>query len=279
LKASDRWCRSAPIVLKVGTRAELKVGTKRRNQPGAAGRDLEHDEAGIPEGWSHLLHTRQTWTDAQTELHRPHQPPRSTRSSITLCKTAPFRAGHSEGRCHVYVDASAICPKRSRHVDSKRQNSRCATRPETMLVHRDIANAFQPPAADAQRARGIALRGCERTQSDHRLRSRHRGGLAHEYSTPSSPSRRGQPAGRRRPHQPTAPAHGQHPGPGRRYRRNHHYAGDSRTCSPLLHPLFGRLMFGFGAEDGTPRGRPSARAHGAGGPLHYKYRRTATGTP
>ena len=73
--------------------------------------------------------------------------------------------GHSEGICHVYVDqhvdeAQAVAIA----VDSKAQNLSVCNAAETLLVHQAIADSFLPKVAEGLRAKGIALRGDERTQ-------------------------------------------------------------------------------------------------------------------
>ena len=71
----------------------------------------------------------------------------------------------SDGICHVYVDRHAdISMAVKVAVDSKTQNVSVCNAMETLLVHRDIAEAFLPPLCAAMTAKGVELRGDETTQ-------------------------------------------------------------------------------------------------------------------
>ena len=72
---------------------------------------------------------------------------------------------HYKGVCHAYVDKFAdiriaidIC------INSKVQRPGVCNALETMLVHKDIAEAFLPEMAKAFRDTGVELRGCEKTR-------------------------------------------------------------------------------------------------------------------
>ena len=67
---------------------------------------------------------------------------------------------HDAGNCHVYVDATADVPTAVRIVlNAKAQRPGVCNAAETLLVHRAIAPAFLPAAAEALRAAGVELRG------------------------------------------------------------------------------------------------------------------------
>ena len=73
---------------------------------------------------------------------------------------------HFEGICHTFVDraanvaqAVAIC------VNAKASRPGVCNAMETLLVHRDVAASFLPEVARALEARGVELRGCERTRA------------------------------------------------------------------------------------------------------------------
>ena len=73
--------------------------------------------------------------------------------------------GHADGICHLYVDKSVnIEMAVNIAVDSKTQYVAVCNAIETMLVHRDVAADFLPRAAEALRARGVEIRGCELTR-------------------------------------------------------------------------------------------------------------------
>ncbi|MEK6709173.1 MAG: glutamate-5-semialdehyde dehydrogenase, partial [Nitrospinota bacterium] len=74
--------------------------------------------------------------------------------------------GHAEGICHLYVDrAAGLDMAVSLAVDAKTQYAAVCNAIETLLVHREIAPAYLPRAAKALRAKGVELRGCERTRA------------------------------------------------------------------------------------------------------------------
>jgi glutamate-5-semialdehyde dehydrogenase len=73
--------------------------------------------------------------------------------------------GHSEGVCHVYVDAAADPEMAARIVlDSKLQYVAACNAAETLLVHRDAAERFLVPLLTTLRKAGIELRGCPETR-------------------------------------------------------------------------------------------------------------------
>ena len=124
-------------------------------------------EAGLPEGWCHLLHTRE---DVDQMLRQDDCIdliiPRGSNAFVRhiMQNSAIPVLGHSEGICHVYVDSAADIEEAVKlTVDSKTQNLSVCNAAETLLVHADIADAFLPQAARALREKGVELRGCERT--------------------------------------------------------------------------------------------------------------------
>ncbi|WP_326694909.1 glutamate-5-semialdehyde dehydrogenase [Streptomyces sp. NBC_01766] len=67
------------------------------------------------------------------------------------------------GNCHVYVDAQAdIGTAVDILVNSKAQRPSVCNAAETLLVHRDIADAFLPAALDALAEAGVTVHGDER---------------------------------------------------------------------------------------------------------------------
>ena len=73
--------------------------------------------------------------------------------------------GHADGVCHVYVDKDADLARAAAiAVDSKTQNVAVCNAMETLLVHREIAEAFLPLLAEGMAAKNVRLLGDERTQ-------------------------------------------------------------------------------------------------------------------
>ena len=67
---------------------------------------------------------------------------------------------HYTGNCHVYIDGNADIEMGVRIIlNAKAQRPGVCNAAETLLVHRSIAEAFLPPAADALLGAGVELRG------------------------------------------------------------------------------------------------------------------------
>ena len=73
---------------------------------------------------------------------------------------------HLDGVCHVYVDAAADVDMAVRIADNAKTQrySPCNTM-ETLLVHVAIAGRVLPPLAAIYAAKGVELRGCERSRA------------------------------------------------------------------------------------------------------------------
>jgi glutamate-5-semialdehyde dehydrogenase len=72
---------------------------------------------------------------------------------------------HSDGICHTYVDkyadidiAKTVC------FNAKVQRSGVCNAMETLLVHKDIADAYLPQMIDMFRNAGVEIRGCRKTR-------------------------------------------------------------------------------------------------------------------
>ena len=73
---------------------------------------------------------------------------------------------HLDGVCHVFVDASADVDMAMRIADNaKTQRFATCNTMETLLVHVDVAPRLLPPLAAIYLAKGIELRGCERSRA------------------------------------------------------------------------------------------------------------------
>jgi glutamate-5-semialdehyde dehydrogenase len=73
---------------------------------------------------------------------------------------------HYKGVCHLYVDRAAdLALALNLLVDGKASRPGVCNALETLLVHRDVAERFLPGALAELAARGVQVRGCERTRA------------------------------------------------------------------------------------------------------------------
>jgi glutamate-5-semialdehyde dehydrogenase len=73
---------------------------------------------------------------------------------------------HFDGICHMFVDQAADFEMAvNLAVDAKTQKCGVCNALETLLVHEAVAANFLPEVAAALRAKGVELRGCERTRA------------------------------------------------------------------------------------------------------------------
>ena len=73
---------------------------------------------------------------------------------------------HLDGICHLYIDADADMEKAiSVSVNSKTQRYGTCNTLETLLVSEKIANEVLPKLCDEYKAKGVELRGCEKTRA------------------------------------------------------------------------------------------------------------------
>lgn len=82
-----------------------------------------------------------------------------TESRVPLIK-------HLDGNCHVYVDKAADLDRAlSIAVNAKTFRYGICGAMETLLVHRDLAQAFLPKLCKAMADKGVEVRGCALTQA------------------------------------------------------------------------------------------------------------------
>ncbi|MFM9413222.1 glutamate-5-semialdehyde dehydrogenase [Peptococcus simiae] len=70
------------------------------------------------------------------------------------------------GNCHLYVDAPADLSKAlAITMNGKVQRPGVCNALETLLVHKDVADAFLPMALEALKTAGVEIRGCDQTMT------------------------------------------------------------------------------------------------------------------
>lgn len=83
--------------------------------------------------------------------------------SVVMNATVPV-IETGTGNCHVYVDAAADLDMAQRIlVNAKCQRPSVCNAAESLLVHRDVAEAFLPMARDGLAPAGVTIHGCPRT--------------------------------------------------------------------------------------------------------------------
>ena len=165
----DALVQIAALCLKSGNAALLKGGREalRTNRALMAAMQ-EGTRVWLPDGWAALLETRDDVNDMLTQDDSIDLIiPRGSNAFVRyiMDHTRIPVMGHAEGLCHTYVDASADVDMAVKvTVDAKTQALAVCNATETLLVHRDIAEAFLPPCAEALKKKGVEIRGDERTR-------------------------------------------------------------------------------------------------------------------
>ena len=163
----DALVQIASLCLKSGNAVLLKGGREALHTNRALHKALI-DGAGLGEGWAGLMETREDVSqmlrlDGLIDLIIPRGSNAFVRYIMENSRIPVL--GHSDGLCHVYVDAQAdIDQAVSLCVDSKTQAVAVCNAMETLLVHEAAAPAFLPPLKAAMEAKGVRLLGCEATR-------------------------------------------------------------------------------------------------------------------
>ncbi len=166
----DALSQIASLCLKAGNACILKGGKEalRTNRILAAILAGALSRKGVPPASLQLVEARE---DVHALLSRDDAidllVPRGSNEFVRFIKensNIPV-LGHADGVCHLYVDKAAdVRMAVDLAVDGKTQYPAVCNAIETLLVHAEIAPVYLPPAAEALRAKGVELRGCERTR-------------------------------------------------------------------------------------------------------------------
>ena len=126
-------------------------------------------EAGMPDGWLHLMETRADVAallgmDAFIDLIIPRGSNEFVRHIMDNTRIPVL--GHADGICHVYIDRAADLEMARRiAVDSKTQYVAVCNAAETLLVDTAVAAELLPALKADLEARGVEIRGCPRTRA------------------------------------------------------------------------------------------------------------------
>jgi glutamate-5-semialdehyde dehydrogenase len=166
----DALVQISTLCLKSSNAVLLKGGSEAANTNKILAKIITQTttKAGIPKGWLQLLETRE---DVRQMLSMDEYIdliiPRGSYSFVKyiMDNTNIAVLGHSEGICHVYVEAQADIEMAIKIVvDSKCQYVAVCNAAETLLVDEKIAKKFLPKVTAALEEEGVELRGCEKTR-------------------------------------------------------------------------------------------------------------------
>jgi len=167
----DALVQIAGLCLKSGNSVLLKGGREAINTNRAL-YDVMKDAseaAGIPEGWAGLLTTREEVgamlaMDEYIDLIIPRGSNAFVRYIMDNSRIPVL--GHSDGVCHVYLDAACDVQMAARvTVDAKTQYPAACNAAETLLVHKDAAQHALPVVAAALHVAGVKLKADARAQA------------------------------------------------------------------------------------------------------------------
>ena len=165
----DALVQISTLCLKSGNGVLLKGGSeaKRTNRILADIISTAAVKAGLPAGWLGLLETRSDVADMLAlDEYIDLIVPRGSNQFVQhiMNNTTIPVMGHADGICHVYVDSEAdIDMAVNITLDSKTQYCAVCNALETLLVHSSIAQTFLPKVKTALDAKGVEIRGCEKT--------------------------------------------------------------------------------------------------------------------
>ena len=165
----DALVQISTLCLKSGNAVLLKGGREalETNRVLAETIAAASTKAGLPEGWIHLLETREE-VNEMLGLHAFIDliVPRGSNEFVRhiMKNTLIPVMGHADGICHLYVDEDAdLAMAVKLAVDSKTQYVAVCNAIETLLVHRGAAKAFLPLLKKAMDEKKVELRGCAET--------------------------------------------------------------------------------------------------------------------
>ncbi len=161
----DALVQIASLALKSGNAVLLKGGREAlgTNEVLFSLIDEAARTAGVPEGWAHLLRTREDVNDMLSQDRLIDLLiPRGSNAFVRyiMDHTNIPVMGHADGLCHIYVDESADIAQAVRvTTDAKTQAYAVCNAVETLLVHKNIASAFLPALKAELDSKGVLLKG------------------------------------------------------------------------------------------------------------------------
>ncbi len=165
----DALVQISTLCLKSGNAVLLKGGSEARHTNRALYEVIAKagQKAGLPDGWITLVESR----DEVSEMLKMNKEidlliPRGSNEFVSyIMRNSDIPVmGHADGICHMYVDESADeAIALSVVLDSKTQYVSVCNALETLLVSEQIAPTFLPKLAEALVAKGVTIKGCDKT--------------------------------------------------------------------------------------------------------------------
>jgi glutamate-5-semialdehyde dehydrogenase len=164
----DALVQIAALALKSGNAVVLKGGSEASESNRVLHEAIVDATADLPDGWAALIEAHEE-VDRLLELDDRVDlvMPRGSSEFVSYIQenTQIPVLGHTEGICHVYVDADAdLEMAEDVAFDAKVQYPAVCNAVETLLVHESVADAFLPDLVERYENAGVELRGDERTR-------------------------------------------------------------------------------------------------------------------
>jgi glutamate-5-semialdehyde dehydrogenase len=164
---------AAALCLKAGNATILRGGSEAKRSNAAIAACVQEGlrAAGLPETGVQVVATTDRAAVGHLIADEKHVDVIVPRGGKSLIERISREAKvpvikHLDGVCHVYVDAAADLDKAVAIADNaKTQRYAPCNTMETLLVHVGIANRVLPPLAAIYAAKGVELRGCERSRA------------------------------------------------------------------------------------------------------------------
>ncbi|WP_424015346.1 glutamate-5-semialdehyde dehydrogenase [Halorubrum xinjiangense] len=164
----DALVQIAALALKSGNAVVLKGGSEASESNRVLHEAIIEATADLPDGWAALIEAHEE-VDRLLELDDRVDlvMPRGSSEFVSYIQenTQIPVLGHTEGICHVYVDADAdLSMAEDVAFDAKVQYPAVCNAVETLLVHESVADALLPDLVARYEESGVELRGDERTR-------------------------------------------------------------------------------------------------------------------
>ncbi|MFB6133741.1 MAG: glutamate-5-semialdehyde dehydrogenase [Halanaeroarchaeum sp.] len=164
----DALVQIASLSLKSGNAVILKGGSEALHSNRVLYRIIREATADVIEDWAHLIEAHEA-VDVVLEMDEKIDllMPRGSTEFVRYIQenTQIPVLGHTEGICHVYVDAEADLEMATDITyDAKVQYPAVCNAAETLLVHEDVAEDVLPLIAARYREAGVEMRGDDRTR-------------------------------------------------------------------------------------------------------------------